>query len=119
MGSFSTYLELLGNKYVLLFFVGIVAYVGTEQGLADWMGQFLLVYHGVPAETTGAYEVSLFWGLMVIGCMLGLGAASPARFTAYLTAVRLGRGGLRAGRVAGPSARFRWSLSRSAVSRFR
>jgi fucose permease len=36
------------------------------------MGQFLLVYHGVPAETTGAYEVSLFWGLMVIGCMLGL-----------------------------------------------
>ena len=36
------------------------------------MGQFLLVYHGIPAETTGAYEVSLFWGLMVIGCMLGL-----------------------------------------------
>jgi MFS transporter, FHS family, L-fucose permease len=72
VGSFGTYLELLRNKYVLLFFVGIVAYVGTEQGLADWMGQFLLVYHGIPAETTGAYEVSLFWGLMVIGCMLGL-----------------------------------------------
>ena len=72
VGSFGTYLELLRNKTVLLFFLGIVAYVGTEQGLADWMGQFLLVYHGVPAETTGAYEVSLFWGLMVIGCMLGL-----------------------------------------------
>lgn len=72
VGSFGTYLELLRNKYVLLFFVGVVAYVGTEQGLADWMGQFLLVYHHVPAETTGAYEVSLFWGLMVVGCMLGL-----------------------------------------------
>lgn len=72
-GSFSTYRGLLGNKYVLLFFFGIIAYVGTEQGLADWMGQFLLVHHGIPAETTGAYEVSLFWGLMVIGCMLGLG----------------------------------------------
>jgi fucose permease len=72
VGSFGTYRELLGNKTVLLFFVGIIAYVGTEQGLADWMGQFLLVYHRVPAETTGAYEVSLFWGLMVIGCMLGL-----------------------------------------------
>jgi len=72
MGSFESYLELLRNKYVSLFFLGIVAYVGTEQGLADWMGQFLLVYHGIPAETTGAYEVSLFWGLMVIGCMLGL-----------------------------------------------
>jgi FHS family L-fucose permease-like MFS transporter len=72
VGSFATYLELLRNKYVLLFFAGVVAYVGTEQGLADWMGQFLLVYHGVPAETTGAYEVSLFWGLMVIGCMIGL-----------------------------------------------
>jgi fucose permease len=72
VGSLATYRELLRNRYVLLFFLGIVAYVGTEQGLADWMGQFLLVYHGVPAETTGAYEVSLFWGLMVIGCMLGL-----------------------------------------------
>jgi fucose permease len=72
VGSLATYRELLRNKYVLLFFVGVIAYVGTEQGLADWMGQFLLVYHGVPAETTGAYEVSLFWGLMVIGCMLGL-----------------------------------------------
>ena len=72
VGSFRSYRELLGNKIVLLYFLGIIAYVGTEQGLADWMGQFLLVYHGVPAETTGAYEVSLFWGLMVIGCMLGL-----------------------------------------------
>jgi len=71
-GSLSGYRELLGDKYVLLFFVGVIAYVGTEQGLADWMGEFLLVYHGVPAETTGTYEVSLFWGLMVIGCMLGL-----------------------------------------------
>lgn len=71
-GSFSTYKELLRNKYVLFFFFGIVAYVGTEQGLADWMGQFLLVYHHVPAETTGAYEVSLFWGLMAIGCLVGL-----------------------------------------------
>ena len=72
VGSFGTYRELLRNKYVLLFFLGIIAYVGTEQGLADWMGQFLLVYHHVPAETAGAYEVSMFWGLMVIGCMLGL-----------------------------------------------
>jgi len=72
VGSLGSYRELLRNKYVLLFFAGIIAYVGTEQGLADWMGQFLLVYHHVPAETTGAYEVSLFWGLMVIGCMLGL-----------------------------------------------
>lgn len=72
VGSLGTYRELLGNKTVLLFFAGIVAYVGTEQGLADWMGQFLLVYHRIPAETTGAYEVSMFWGLMVIGCMLGL-----------------------------------------------
>ena len=71
-GSLATYRELLRNKYVLLFFLGVIAYVGTEQGVADWMGQFLLVYHRVPAETTGAYEVSLFWGLMVIGCMLGL-----------------------------------------------
>jgi fucose permease len=64
--------ELLHNKYVILFFIGIFAYVGTEQGIANWMSKFLQSYHGVDPATTGASVISYFWGLLTIGCLLGL-----------------------------------------------
>ena len=63
---------LLRNKYVILFFFGIFAYVGTEQGIANWMSKFLQSYHGVDPATTGATAISYFWGLLTIGCLLGL-----------------------------------------------
>lgn len=64
--------ELLGNRYVILFFVGIFCYVGTEQGIANWTSKFLQTYHGVDPATTGATVISYFWGLLTIGCLLGL-----------------------------------------------
>ena len=64
--------ELLANRKVLLFFLGIFAYVGTEQGIANWMVKFLQTYHGVDPATTGATVISNFWGLLTIGCLLGL-----------------------------------------------
>ncbi len=64
--------ELLGNKYALLFFLGIFSYVGTEQGIANWISKFLQTYHGVDPATTGASVISYFWGLLTIGCFLGL-----------------------------------------------
>ncbi|QDK78596.1 sugar MFS transporter [Spirosoma sp. KCTC 42546] len=67
-----TLTELLRNKTVLLFFAGIFAYVGTEQGIANWISKFLQLYHGVDPTTTGAEVVAYFWGLMTIGCVLGL-----------------------------------------------
>jgi FHS family L-fucose permease-like MFS transporter len=57
---------------VLLFFLGIVAYVGTEQSLANWMSQFLSTYHHLEPTQEGAHAVGLFWGLMSVGCVLGL-----------------------------------------------
>jgi fucose permease len=68
----STYLQLLKDPKVILFFLGIIAYVGTEQGLANWMSKFLNVYHDVDPEGAGASTISLFWGLMSIGCLIGL-----------------------------------------------
>jgi fucose permease len=65
--------SLLANRYVWLFFLGIFAYVGTEQGIASWTSRFLQTYHGVDPATTGARIMSYFWGLMTIGCLLGLG----------------------------------------------
>ena len=72
VGSKASYLELFKNKYVILYFLGIFAYVGTEQGISYWMSKFLSVYHGFDSNTVGADAVSCFWGLMTIGGVLGL-----------------------------------------------
>jgi fucose permease len=64
--------ELLANKQVILFFIGIFAYVGTEQGIANWASKFLQTYHGVDPATIGADVISYFWGLLTVGCLLGL-----------------------------------------------
>lgn len=64
--------ELLANRYVHLFFLGIMCYVGTEQGVANWASKFLQIYHDVDPTTTGASVISNFWGLLTLGCLLGL-----------------------------------------------
>jgi len=64
--------SLLSNKYVWLFFIGIFCYVGTEQGIANWTSKFLQMYHGADPATTGASVLSYFWGLMTVGCLIGL-----------------------------------------------
>ena len=64
--------ELLANRYVLLFFLGIMSYVGTEQGVANWASKFLQIYHDIDPATTGAKVISNFWGLLTLGCLLGL-----------------------------------------------
>jgi MFS transporter, FHS family, L-fucose permease len=71
-GAWKTIKELLKNKTVILFFIGIFAYVGTEQGISNWISEFLFRYHGFDPQTTGADTVSYYWGLMTVGCVLGL-----------------------------------------------
>ncbi len=71
-GSKESYMELFKNKFVILYFLGIFCYVGTEQGISYWMSKFLGNYHGFDTDTTGADAVSYFWGLMTIGGVLGL-----------------------------------------------
>jgi len=73
VGNFGTIKELLKNKTVILFFFGIFAYVGTEQGVASWISKFLADYHGMNPEVEGAKAISWFWGLLTVGCVLGLG----------------------------------------------
>lgn len=73
VGNFSTIVELFKNRHVVLFFFGIMAYVGTEQGVASWISQFLSDYHGMNPEVEGAKAISQFWLLLTLGCILGLG----------------------------------------------
>ncbi len=71
-GAWETHKQLFKNKTVILYFIGIFAYVGTEQGTANWISQFLYTYHGYDPQTTGASIVAWFWGMMTAGCFLGL-----------------------------------------------
>lgn len=71
-GAWAVYRELFRRRIVILYFLGIFAYVGTEQGVANWISKFLATYHGLDPQTKGASAVSLFWGLMTAGCLLGL-----------------------------------------------
>ncbi|MFA5161440.1 MAG: MFS transporter [Elusimicrobiales bacterium] len=71
-GTWAVHAELLRDKTVLLFFAGIFCYVATEQGIANWISQFLKVYHNCDPQTAGASGVSWFWGLMTLGCLLGM-----------------------------------------------
>ncbi|GGW23466.1 sugar MFS transporter [Arenibacter certesii] len=71
-GNWATNKDLLKNKKVILYFMAVFAYVGTEQGVANWMSQFLSQYHGLNPRIEGASSISLFWGLLTVGCILGL-----------------------------------------------
>ena len=71
-GAIEMYAHLLRKPAVLLYFASVFMYVGSEQGTADWISQFLAQYHGYDPHTTGATAVAWFWGLLTAGCALGM-----------------------------------------------
>ncbi len=71
-GAWATHKALFKSRTVILYFLGIFAYVGTEQGVSFWISKFLKTYHGYDQQTVGAHRVALFWLLMTIGGVLGL-----------------------------------------------
>ena len=72
-GSLAMYRSLLRKPMVWAFFLCVFAYVGCEQGTANWISKFLAQYHGYDPHTTGATAVSWFWGLLTAGCFIGMG----------------------------------------------
>jgi fucose permease len=71
-GGWDTHRALLQQRHVWLYALGIFCYVGFEQGVANWISQFLQTYHGFDPRTVGANTVSGFWGFLTAGCGLGL-----------------------------------------------
>ena len=71
-GSWEMYLSLARKRVVWMYFVAMFAYVGCEQGTADWISKFLYQYHGFDPHTKGATVVSWFWGLLTGGCSIGM-----------------------------------------------
>jgi FHS family L-fucose permease-like MFS transporter len=71
-GSWDMYRSLARKRVVWLYFIAMFAYIGCEQGTADWISKFLYTYHGFDPQTTGADAVSWFWGLLTAGCVVGM-----------------------------------------------
>ena len=71
-GLLATHIQLFKKRTVILFFIAMICYVGTEQGIANWISQFLYTYHGQDPQKIGADTVAYFWGLMTAGGLLGL-----------------------------------------------
>ncbi len=71
-GLLETHILLFKKRTVILFFIAMICYVGTEQGIANWISQFLYTYHGQDPQKIGAETVAYFWGLMTAGGLLGL-----------------------------------------------
>jgi fucose permease len=73
IGAWQEVKGLFKNKYVVLFFIGIFCYVGSESGIANNISLFLQKYHGVDPRI-GADIVAYFWGAFTIGCLVGIAA---------------------------------------------
>jgi fucose permease len=71
-GDSISYMTLIKNKYTHLYFLGIFCYVGIEQGIGNWISQFLQEYHQIDPQTFGANTVAYFWAMLTVGCLLGL-----------------------------------------------
>ena len=72
VGTANTYFGMLQRSIIWLYFGCMFAYVGSEQGTADWLSRFLFQYHGFDPHTTGASTVAWFWGMMTAGCFVGM-----------------------------------------------
>lgn len=71
-GPLQTHIQLFRRRVVVLFFIAMICYVGTEQGISFWMSKFLQTYHHYDPQTKGADTVAYFWGLMTVGGVVGL-----------------------------------------------
>jgi fucose permease len=71
-GTWATHFALFKSPVVVAFFIAMICYVGTEQGLNNNISEFLKTYHAYDPKTTGAQALSYFWGLMLVGGIIGL-----------------------------------------------
>ena len=71
-GTWAAHKSLFKQKIIILYFVGIFSYVGTEQGVSYWISKFLYTYHNYDPLAVGSSIIGWFWGMMSIGCLIGL-----------------------------------------------
>lgn len=72
IGNVSSFKELFRNKYLYLFFFALFCYAACEQGISNWITQFLSNYHLIDPQTIGSLVLSLYWLLLSLGCICGM-----------------------------------------------
>jgi MFS transporter, FHS family, L-fucose permease len=65
-------LALLRRPLVWAYFLAVFSYVGLEQGLSNWISEFLSSQHGLNPQTDGAAVISGFWIAMTTGAAFGM-----------------------------------------------
>ncbi len=68
--SFKECFALLGDKYVLLFFLGITAHVGLDVGINTTAPKLLMVHLGIALADAG-YATSFYFIFRTAGCLMG------------------------------------------------
>lgn len=71
-GTWAAHKSLFKQKITILYFIGIFSYVGTEQGVSYWISKFLYTYHNYDPLAVGSSIIGWFWGMISIGCLIGL-----------------------------------------------
>ena len=69
LGSFNYFLN---KRITYLYFFGIFAYVGVEQGINNWSSEFLNQYHNLDPNVVGVQVISSYWGNLTIGTIVSL-----------------------------------------------
>lgn len=68
--SFSECFALLGDKYILLFFLGIMAHVGLDVGINTTAPKILIEHLGITLAVAG-YATSIYFIFRTAGCLMG------------------------------------------------
>jgi len=62
--------SLLGDSYVLFFFIGIMTHVGLDVGINTTAPKILIEHLGIPLSSAG-YATSFYFIFRIAGCLLG------------------------------------------------
>lgn len=71
-GTLAIYRGLWRKRMVKLYFLGMVSYVGIEQGVSNWISTFLEMEYRLNPEFEGAETIMYYWGMMSVGALVGL-----------------------------------------------
>jgi len=72
VGNLDSFKYLLKKRRIYFYFFALFSYAACEQGVSNWISQFLYTYHSVSPQTLGSFVLSSYWLALTLGCILGL-----------------------------------------------
>lgn len=72
VGNLNSFKYLLKQRHIYFYFFALFSYAACEQGVSNWISQFLYSYHSVDPQTSGSFVLSLYWLSLALGCIFGL-----------------------------------------------